>query len=95
MDNDQDRRILRVLELMRAGRFVDAEKILNEVERMYTYAGSTPSKDGFSNLLHCMKHLINSHTLANGHEPLRLLTAREEADTYDPNIVGETPYDPK
>ena len=92
MNNDQDRRIFRFLELMRSGRFVDAGKILNDVEYMNTYASSVPTKDGFSNLLHCMKHLITSHMLSGG-APLTLLTAREEVSTYDPNSVGETPYE--
>ena len=60
INRDADMTCLRLLNALRDGKFCESRASIEELERLYTYAGSCPSNAGFNNLLHILRQLLTN-----------------------------------
>lgn len=73
-----------LLDGLRTGDFASARKGLELLEKLYVYASSCPSRDGFRNVLHVLRMLKTDQR-----EPMPNLVAMGE--DYDPTTRTATP----
>lgn len=88
VSDHSDQECLKLLEALRLGRIGEAEKCLDEIERVYHFANSAPSWEGFFNLTHCFRMLLTRHLLSTeqGHRAIESLVAIGEAKDYNPEM---------
>ena len=80
---NSDAECRRLLEAMRRGDWLEVEKSLIELDRVYHYAGSAPTWRGFHNLTHCFRLLLTAH-LHGAKTPFTNVVAIEDAKDYNP-----------
>lgn len=81
VSDTQDDECFKLLDSLRNGHWQNARRQIEEIERLYIYAGACPSNDGFRNLMHVVSQLFG-RSLTADKEPLTNLVAIGE--DYDP-----------